>query len=80
VVEETRVSRQGVKLAVLGESPRYFDIDTVPTLGLLLELGGVQNHMDVRLNHTVMDRAQYATIPLQEGDLVVAVPKIEGGR
>jgi len=79
-MEETRVARQGVKLAVLGDSPRYFDIETVPTLDLLLALGGVAAHMDVRLNHTSIHKTQYASIPLQEGDMVVCVPRIEGGK
>jgi len=79
MAEETGVARRDVKLAVLGKVPQYFSLDEVPTLGALLEVGGVPQHMDVRLNMTTVNKTQYATIPLQEGDLVVAVPRIEGG-
>lgn len=80
MAEDTRIARQGVKLAVLGEAPRWFDLETAPTLGALLTAAGVPSHMDVRLNHTVVEKSQMARMPLQEGDLVVCVPRIEGGR
>lgn len=74
------VARRDVKLAVLGDVPKFFDVEQVPTVADLLRVAEVPRDHDVRVNGLLLSTANYDSMALQAGDMVICVPNIEGGR
>jgi len=65
-----------VKVVTMGKGITNFVREEPLTLGTLLHEIGVNGQMDVRVNGATVDKAYQ----LANGDQVLVVPKIRGGR
>lgn len=65
-----------VKVVTMGKGVTNFMREEPLSLGILLHELGVTDQMDVRVNGTTVDRHHR----LADGDQVLIVPKIRGGR
>jgi len=80
MAEAAPLARPDIKLAIFGEAPRYFPGEEVATLADVIRLGQVPTQYDVRLNGVSVARTSFSEMPVKTGDLIIAVPQIEGGR
>ena len=64
-----------VRVAELGSIPQELNVPDGSTVAQVLELAGVNQGLQVRLNSNPVDPTQEVT----DGDVLVALPAVKGG-